>query len=275
MKLTPPAVAPRQYRAAVAANRFVSTGLIQLTVVCDAPFEFLPGQFAMLNFTGVRKRTFGRPFSILACDGERVEFLYRVVGGGTADLADLVEGEELIVLGPLGKEFPGRPDDREAVLLAGGVGLPPVLAWWHRYGRETDRAYFGGRDAGDLPRELLPAAWRMSIDSKEPGDEDSLFEGRVPDLARSDLAGLPAADRFVLSCGPAPLLAAAGKLAAENGWDCFVSMEEHMGCGYGACKGCVIPLRPLEDSPGEWRNATCCQEGPVFRAEDVVWNRIL
>ncbi len=275
MNPSPSMVPARQYRATVLSNRPVSTGLIHLVLECDAPFGFLPGQFAMLNFTGAQRRTFGRPLSILAGEGLRAEFLYRVVGSGTADLSRLVPEDEMTLLGPLGTPFPDRPEDRDAVLLAGGVGLPPVLAWWDRHGRETDRAYFGGRDAGDLPRELLPAAWKMSIDRRQDGDDERLFEGRVPELARTDLAATGRGKSFVLSCGPLLLLQAARRLATEHDWPCFVSMEEHMGCGYGACKGCVVPLQPQPDSPDPWRNATCCQDGPVFDADDIVWNRIL
>lgn len=272
MTPSPTAAPPRQFRAAVVENRPASTGLIHLVVECDHPLDFLPGQFAMLNFTGASKRTFGRPFSILAADGRRVEFLYRVVGGGTADLARLEPGAQLTVLGPLGRPFPAPQPGRPAVLISGGVGLPPVLAWWHRYGTETDRCYFGGRDPGDLPRDLLPDSWKLSIDR---GEGEGLYVGLVPDLARADLGDVGDEPRCVLSCGPAPLLEAAGRLAAERGWTCYVSMEEHMGCGYGACKGCVVPLRPAPGSDGEWRNATCCQDGPVFDAADLVWNRIV
>ena len=103
----PTATSPRRFQAAVVENRPASTGLIHVVVECDHPLEFLPGQFAMLNFTGPSRRTFGRPFSILAAAGRRVEFLYRVVGGGTADLARLGPGDELTVLGTVGPSLPG------------------------------------------------------------------------------------------------------------------------------------------------------------------------
>jgi dihydroorotate dehydrogenase electron transfer subunit len=260
----------------VATNNRVSTGLILLEIDIDRELDFLPGQFAMLNLTGPQKRTFGRPFSILSCTGNRVGFLYRIVGGGTADLATLVPGREMTLLGPLGTPFPAPTDEQPAVLLAGGVGLPPVLAWWHRYARPGDLAFFGGRDPGDLPADLLPESWALSVD--EVGNTPSarpLWTGRVTELATKDLASQDRPTSMVLACGPLPLLAAAGRLAAEQRWDCFVSMEEHMGCGYGACKGCVIPVHSLDPVGENWRNATCCQEGPVFRSESILWDRIL
>ena len=270
-----PIPSARHCRAVVAGNDRVSEGLIRLEVDTDLELDFLPGQFAMLNFSGPRKRTFGRPFSILSCSGRRVGFLYRVVGAGTADLAALAVGRPMTLLGPLGKPFPAPVDDQRAVLLAGGVGLPPVLAWWHRFGRDGDRAFFGARDPGDLPWDLLPGSWSASVDADGPTPVGrSAWRGLVTQLAERELEGTDSPPSMVLACGPAPLLEAAGRLAAKRGWDCYVSMEEHMGCGYGACKGCVVPLRVAGSSEENWRNATCCQEGPVFRSEEIIWDQI-
>ena len=267
--------APCRCRAVIVSNEPVSTGLIRLEIETDRELDFLPGQFAMLNLTGPQKRTFGRPFSILSCSGNRVGFLYRIVGGGTAALATGEPGREMTLLGPLGTPFPAPLDDRPAVLLAGGVGLPPVLAWWHRYGRPEDRAFFGARDPGDLPWDLLPTSWSASVDATgETPEGRTVWQGLVTALAEKELAGLDLPPSVVLACGPAPLLEAAGRLAAARGWDCFVSMEEHMGCGYGACKGCVVPVKTADQSGDGWRNATCCQEGPVFQSEEILWSRI-
>jgi dihydroorotate dehydrogenase electron transfer subunit len=70
-----------------------------------------------------------------------------------------------------------------------------------------------------------------------------------------------------------PLLKAAADLARAANWTCWLSLEEHMGCGYGVCKGCVVPLRAAGPNGADWRNATCCDEGPVFRADTIAWER--
>jgi len=271
-------LAARRCRAVVADNSPASTGLIRLGVECDQELDFLPGQFVMVNLSGPRRRTFGRPFSILSCRGTRVELLYRVVGGGTRDLSTLEAGDELSLLGPLGRPFPDPEAGRPVVLVAGGVGLPPVLAWWHRHARPEDQGYFGARDAGDMPWELVPESWHLSADvvgdhSEMPAGR-TLWQGLVTELATRRLPGNDGSPGRILACGPLPLLEAVGNLAAERGWDCFVSMEEHMGCGYGACKGCVLPVRDEGGLPEPWRNATCCQEGPVFAAEEILWSRL-
>ncbi|MBE0564470.1 MAG: hypothetical protein IH621_00810, partial [Krumholzibacteria bacterium] len=118
----------------VTANLAVSAGLVRLDARLDRPVAFLPGQFAMLNVTGSGMLVFSRPFSILAADGPSVSFLYRVVGRGTAALRGLQPGNRLCFLGPLGRPFPGPAPAAPAVLVAGGVGLPPVHAWLERHG---------------------------------------------------------------------------------------------------------------------------------------------
>jgi len=263
----------------VRANSAVSSGLLRLDLELDPALSggrgFLPGQFAMLNLPGRRSLVFGRPFSILDWDGRTVSFLYRVVGRGTALMAGLEPGARMTFLGPLGGAFPGPRPDLATVLIGGGVGLPPMAAWLARNGRPEDRGYFGARDGADVPWSQLQGNWQVSVDvaSEVPAGR-RVFEGLVTDLVAQDPDLGDSRRRMVLACGPIPMLKAVANLAADRNWDCFVSLEEHMGCGYGACKGCVVPV--VADStagnPG-WRNATCCQEGPVFPAGDVLWNR--
>lgn len=255
-------------------NVWESSGLIRMDLAVDHPAPFLPGQFAMLNLAGERPFVFSRPFSILAGGENTLSFLYRVVGRGTAALAALKAGQEVTVLGPLGCAFP-RPDevpDTPAILIAGGVGLPPLHNWLARYGRPGDLGFFGGRDGGDIPWELLAGRWQVSVDNQRelPAGQQA-WHGVVTDLVAQYPGLQDELPRVVMSCGPIPLLKAAAALAAERGWSCHVSLEEHMGCGYGVCKGCVVPVH--DSSAVGWRNATCCEEGPVFAAEDIRWDR--
>ena len=256
--------------ASVRRNEPVSTGLIRLDLELEKAAPFQPGQFAMVNLQGHRAFTFGRPFSILEVDGPMLSLLYRVVGGGTRRMQELKAGETMDFLGPLGQPFAPPEEGRQTVLIGGGVGLPPIWAWYRAHGRGDDRAYFGGRDGGDVPWVLLDGHWRVSVDRQvDVPAEREAWEGLVPDLVARDIPATDTAPRVVLACGPIPLLRAAAELAQARGWECQVSLEEHMGCGYGACKGCVVPVHDA----GRVRNATCCQEGPVFAGEDIDWAR--
>lgn len=259
----------------VRANGPVSSGLLQLDLEITQPVDFQPGQFAMLNLTGADALVFSRPFSIFAADGDRVSFLYRMVGRGTDAMGALVPGAAMSFLGPLGRPFPSPDVDLPVVLIAGGVGLPPLAAWLARCGDRPAReitAFFGARDGADVPWDLLGDRWRVSVDAlREMPAGRQAYEGLVTDLVITSEDLQEKRDRVVMACGPTPLLKSAARLAASRRWMCWLSLEEHMGCGYGVCKGCVVPVKDPERGPTAWRNATCCQEGPVFQAETLAW----
>ncbi len=260
----------------VKANGPVSSGLLQIDLELDQSLSFQPGQFAMLNLPGAGSLVFSRPFSIFEADGRRVSFLYRVVGRGTSAMGALVPGESMTFLGPLGRPFP-RPDaGTPVVLIAGGVGLPPLAAWLARHGGSPGieiQAFFGAKDGADVPWNLLGGTWNVSVDEqREVPEGRQARQGLVTDLVASRQDLQDPTPRMVLACGPTPLLKAAARLAAGFRWTCWLSLEEHMGCGYGVCKGCVVPVHDPARGPEGRRGATCCEEGPVFNAADLAWD---
>ena len=261
----------------VVSNEPVSSGLIRIDLEMDQPISFQPGQFAMLNLAGSASLVFSRPFSIFEADGRRMSFLYRVVGSGTRSMGALTAGDTMTFLGPLGRPFPQPEAGQSVVLIAGGVGLPPLAAWLAHHNENSDveiNAFFGARDGADVPWGLLKDRWDVSVDSPRDLPEGRLaWEGRVTDLAASREDLQDGRNRMVLACGPTPLLKAAARFAEERGWDCWLSLEEHMGCGYGVCKGCVVPVHDPDNGPDALRNATCCEEGPVFNAAVLAWER--
>ncbi|HPF34020.1 MAG TPA: hypothetical protein P5571_07465 [Candidatus Krumholzibacteria bacterium] len=266
--MTDPALsAPLRLEGRVAAQARVSASMLRLDLHLEAPAPASPGQFCMLNLAGESAMTLSRPLSILEADGDRLSLLYKVVGRGTRLLADLPPQAQVRVLTPLGTAFPAPQDDRPRLLLAGGVGLPP-LHWWHRvHGRAQDVPCFGARDGADAPWPLLPSPWRVSVDAlRDVPAGRTAVQGNVVELARG-LTAQSGADHVVLACGPVPLLAAAARFAAERGWPCHVSLEERMGCGYGVCRGCVAPT----PHDGPWR--LVCKDGPVLPADAVDWDR--
>lgn len=243
----------------VLENRMVSDSMYLLEISLQQQSGFLPGQFCMVNWVN-QPTTFGRPLSILACDDTKMQLLYKAVGSGTNRLASTNIGQQLELLTPLGNPFPKPDSTVPHILIAGGVGLPPMLSWSEIYGQSADVLCFGGRDGGDIPWELLSDNWLVSVDSKVNIPEGkTLFHGNVIEMLRS--MKLPE-NATVLSCGPTSLLQAVKKLAVENSWECFVSVEERMGCGFGVCRGCVVPT-----VAGSYK--TACKDGPVFNANDI------
>jgi len=222
-----------------------------------------PGQFVMLGLGLDAPGTWllPRPFSIgwrCGSDG-RLGFLLRVFGIGTRALARLDEGDEALLLGPLGRPFEVDPG-RDVELVAGGVGLAPFifLAAEHRSSGGALRLLYGERDAGavfDLPllEELAGHAPELYTEDGSAGTGGLVTAGLDP-ASRASLYG----------CGPTPLLRALAAFAAAHGRDLQVSVEEHMGCGIGTCQGCVVP-----GADGRWIKA--CVEGPVFRSTELAW----
>ncbi len=228
-----------------------------------------PGQFVHLrvspNSTSPLLR---RPFSVagvnLAAGTFRI--LVRTIGRGTGILSDLIPGAELSALGPLGRGFPDLPKEREAVLVAGGVGLAPLLLFAAVHDGTCKKALYGADTAQGLvlADELSGKCGDVALATD---DGSTGHHGFVTDLLPAALEDL--SDPVVLACGPRPMMAAAARLCMSRGLACHVSFEAWLGCGVGACLGCVIPS--TEETQ---RYVRVCHDGPVFRAEQVDWDAL-
>jgi dihydroorotate dehydrogenase electron transfer subunit len=209
-----------------------------------------PGQFLMVRVSDQPYPLLRRPLSIHARDGDSLELFFARAGLGTRILADKRAGENLDIIGPLGKGFslPGRVKGKTCAL----VGALP-------------RIFYGGKSEVDLPllRKLssLKSAVFISTDDGSAG-----FPGLVTAMLEKELArsSRPA---LICACGPDAMMKRVGKIAAERGIPAQLSLESIMGCGIGACWGCVHKIRTPEGD--EW--VKICEEGPVFPSDKVVW----
>jgi dihydroorotate dehydrogenase electron transfer subunit len=224
-------------------------------------------------------------------DGVEVSVLFRLAGAGTKWLSSLQPGNELSVLGPLGGAFPIHQDRPLAFMIAGGVGLPPLLWLGEHLGRANRKtiAFVGAQTKPMFALSLRagaepdPAAHESRFISNEFGttgipevyatDDGSFgFRGFVTEALSAYLNHnrVNADEVVVYACGPEPMLRATAALCAERNLTCHVCMERAMACGLGTCQSCVVPVADREDSDG-WRFALCCTEGPVFDAATVRW----
>ncbi len=183
----------------------------------------------------------------------------RAFGAGSRRLAAAAPGDDLLILGPLGRPF-RVPEERPVVCLAGGVGLAPFLfvGAEARRGGGSIRLVYGERSAErvfdpGLIRELTGSEPELSTEDGTLGDRGLVTD----DLALEEASVL-------LACGPDPMLRACRSLAVERGLSLQVSVEEHMGCGIGTCQGCVV-----RSATGDWIRS--CTEGPVFESEELAW----
>ncbi len=232
-----------------------------------------------------------RPFSIagLARSGEdcEIKIIGRVIGSGTAWLNGLDGGACVDILGPLGRGFERPPDRASVLLIAGGVGLPPIL-WLsdELAGREAETlAIYGARSRDFVPLSIIAEPSRSGMASSCAAEfarngiplilatEDGScgVRGRVTDALSLYLASADSsAHILVYACGPKAMLEGVAGMCRGAGAACQVAMERVMGCGMGTCQSCVIPVHD-DQAPDGWRYALCCKEGPVFDARRVVW----
>lgn len=223
--------------------------------------DWQPGQFVMLrpeNFG--RELVWARPFGVCHLTSRHMVCFIQVVGRGTARLSQLRPGDQVDVWGPLGNGF-AQEADTPTLLLAGGMGIVPFVGYAHKHPQPWNLTMlFGHREKLDCyPVDSINE--RIAVDTfleNGPADlEEYLAQIRERMAETSDQNGL------VLACGPLPFLRAVQAMSAETGARCQLSLENRMGCGVGACLGCVTK-HPGLDLPVQ-----VCTRGPVFWADQV------
>ena len=207
-----------------------------------------------------------RPISICEVDKERsaIRIVYRVAGKGTGEFSAYQAGDEAEILGILGNGFPVKEcRNQSVVLMGGGIGIPPMveLAKELKGDASSVIAIAGYRDADLFLKEDLEKYAGVYV-ATEDGSVGT--RGNVLDAIREN--HLKA--EVIYACGPTPMLRALKAYAKEQGMTCYISMEERMACGIGACLACVC--RSTEkDAHSNVKNKRICKDGPVFLAEEV------
>jgi dihydroorotate dehydrogenase electron transfer subunit len=232
-----------------------------------------PGQFVMVRPGRGTDPLLRRPFSVFEIlrtprGIEGITLLSKRVGVTTGMLYELVEGDVVACLGPLGKPFDLVEPPTDAWMIAGGVGLAPfatLLEALRAQGTKTT-LFYGARTGAELfYLDWFAASGAQLVLSTEDGSRGNL--GRVTLPLERELQHAPA-DLMMYACGPEPMLEAVSKLASRYRRPCQVSVERVMGCGLGGCYSCVIPVR---DGRHGHHYVRSCLSGPVFAAADIVW----
>lgn len=221
-----------------------------------------PGQFVGVYPHG-ESTLLPRPISICETDKakNRLRLVYRVAGKGTAEFSACKAGDQLDILGVLGNGFPvDKAKGKRVFLMGGGIGIPPMLELAKTMD-EKKQILLGYRDKDLFLEEDLEKYGDVYV-ATEDGSVGT--KGNVMDIIR---AYSLRAD-MIMACGPMPMLCAIKKYAAENGIEAYLSLEERMACGVGACLGCVCNTTK-KDAHSHVNNARICTEGPVFEAGEV------
>ena len=219
----------------------------------------VPGQFIAVS-PNDRARLLPRPISICETDPEKelLRIVYRVAGEGTKELSSCRAGDTLSIMGPLGNGFPLK--DKKALLIGGGIGIPPMLELAKALSCEKT-AVLGYRDSQTFLAEKIGKYAGLAV-ATEDGSVGT--KGTVLDAIKAQ--GLKA--DIIYACGPTPMLRALKEYAAKEGIECWISLEERMACGVGACLGCVCHSKDV-DEHSNVRNKRVCKDGPVFLADEV------
>lgn len=218
------------------------------------------GQFISI-YSKDGSRLLPRPISICEIDKDAGELriVYRTVGQGTKEFSGYKEGDTIEVLGTLGNGFPEVSEDRHAFLIGGGIGIPPMLELAKSL-KCKKSIVLGYRDELFLHQEFEP--FGDVYVATEDGSAGT--KGNVLDAIREH--GLKA--NVIMACGPTPMLRALKAYAEEKEMECWLSLEEKMACGVGACLACVCQTKEV-DHHSNVHNRRICKDGPVFRAEEV------
>jgi dihydroorotate dehydrogenase electron transfer subunit len=278
---------------AKAFARFRAGQFLQIDVadVSLPPLDSIP---VALRDGAQRKVLLRRPFSFAEVtpkgDTTAAELLYCVVGPASLRMTTLARGDAVTIIGPLGNGFWVPEGKKTALLVVGGMGVPPIRCLAKSLTADHSEietfAFVGAKTAGALPFEgrsdeiaqqqgfCVPAFTKFGIPSVLATDDGSAgTRGFVTEsVARwlDDNRDHKRNELIVYACGPEPMLAAVTKLAIQRNIDCQVSMERRMACGIGLCQSCAIECR-TEDSE-ETVYKLCCQDGPVFDAKEVIWD---
>lgn len=266
-------VAPAQFQVKVVANRALTGGYFVLEVESERPNPVggaTPGQFVMLRGPWGRDLLNGRAFSVLEpISATRFSVMMKVFGRGTGLMQAMGPGDPLTVTGPLGRGFP-EPGKRRQLLVAGGVGLPPL----HLHARvaaargeaQSVELFYGGRGREDLVLTEQIEGWGVPLTlATEDGSRGARGFVTAPLVERIVRAREAGEALELLACGPTPMLKAVRTIGLEHDLPTFLCLEEMMACGFGVCLGCAVPVYGAK--PYKY----CCTDGPVFDAREVRW----
>jgi len=269
---------PFQTTGTVIKNRRIKSLYFILGVYCPPIANHIkPGQFMMLKVSDDSSPLLRRPFSVYKSYPDNhpdkkkrgcLFIYYKEVGKGTQKMTTLQEGQKLNLIGPLGKGFilPPLPSPANIVLIGGGVGIVSLYPIAEALKGKKLFVFIGGKTQDDI----LCVEDFKKFNSKifVATENGSLgFRGTVVDLFLSQRKIFPKDEKYYLySCGPVTMSKALAGIAKSRNFICQASLETRMGCGFGACWGCVVrtnhPQTPYQ---------RVCKEGPVFPLKDILW----
>lgn len=256
----------KQLKAKILSNKSVGQGFYRMRLWHSyLALAARAGQFVEIRCSSLTDPLLRRPLGVHRIWPDGIEVLYEVVGEGTALLAQKRPGEELDLIGPLGNGFDLSLSSEINILVAGGIGVAPLLSLAESLSAEKSKVHvmIGARKKSHVMCEkefrLMGCFVKVSTDDGSKG-----YKGLVTEPLKKLIEACKPEDVTVYACGPTGMLKAVRAITHKNGISCQVSLEERMACGVGVCLGC-----PVKVKAGGYKMV--CKDGPVFNAEELAW----
>lgn len=247
----------------ITEKKAIAREIYSFKIACPEVAEVAAaGQFVHIRANGYTLR---RPISICGIDREKgtLRIVFEVRGEGTAEIAKLNEGDLIDMLAPLGHGFTINSDFNKVVLIGGGIGTPPMLPLAKTYGDKAVVISGFRNSAAAILQDDFKACGAETILCTDDGSAGIHGFVTQPFSELAESGGIDA----VYACGPMPMLKGIAAICREKEIYCEISLEERMACGIGACLGCAC--RTVRND--EEYFAHVCKDGPVFKAEEVLW----
>lgn len=245
--------------ALVLSQENLAPGVYSMWIKTACAKTAKPGQFITV-YTKDKSKLLPRPISICQINAaeEKLRIVYRVLGAGTKEFSAYQAGDAIEVMGPLGNGFP--LDGKKAILVGGGIGVPPMLGLAEALDCEK-QIVMGYRDANLFLKEEFDKNGQVYIatDDGSVGTKGNVIDAIKANGVRGDV---------IYACGPTPMLRGLKAYAEEAGITLYISLEEKMACGIGACLACVCKTKEV-DEHSNVHNKRICKDGPVFLASEV------
>lgn len=245
-------------KAVVLSQEELAPGIFSMWIRTDKiAREAIAGQFISV-YTGDDARLLPRPISICDISDNDIRIVYRIAGKGTEEFSHYNKDDMINILGPLGNGY--TFSDRKAIVLGGGIGIPPMLKVAKSLNCDMD-IVLGYRDSNTFLLDEFKELGNVTIATEDGsvGTKGNVFDA----IREAKITG-----DVIYACGPTPMLRAVKKYAEDNDITAFISLEEKMACGIGACLACVCQSEH-KDEHSQVNNKRVCKDGPVFDSREV------